>query len=189
MFSLVKQALSRETPQGSWGVLAEFEDAASLYHACEGVRDAGYEKWDAHTPFPVHGLERAMGLKPSVVPWIVLAGGLTGAGLAFLMQWWISVEAYPLVISGKPYNSWPAFVPVTFEAGVLLGSFGAFFGWMGLNQLPQLYHSIFRSERFERASDDAFFISIETADAKFDEQETQALLQRLGARHVEMVEH
>jgi hypothetical protein len=189
MLSLVKEMLSGRVPVGHYGLLAEFESATALYGACEGVRDAGYQRWDAHSPFPVHGLERAMGLKPSPVPWIVLGAALAGAGLAFLLQWWVSVKAYPLVISGKPLNSWPAFVPVTFELGVLLGSFGAVFGMLGISQLPQLYHSLFRSARFERVTDDAFFISIQADDPRYEHDRTVALLERLGATHVELVEH
>jgi hypothetical protein len=147
-----------------YGILAEYETPADLYHACEKVRDAGYGAWDAHTPFPVHGLERAMGLRPSIVPWIVCVMGFSGAALGFLLQWWTSAVDYPLIISGKPFNSYPAFVPVTFELGILLGSFGAVFGMFGLNKLPTLYHSVFNSRRFARCTDDRFFISIEARD-------------------------
>jgi len=189
MLSLVKELLSGQVPTGHYGLLAEYDSASALYAACEGVRDAGYSKWDAHTPFPVHGLERAMGLKPSPVPWIVLGAALTGSSLAFLLQWWVSVKASPLIIAGKPLNSWPAFIPVTFELGVLLGSFGAVFGMLAINQLPQLYHSLFRSERFERVTDDRFFISIEADDPRYEHDRTVALLEKLGAKHVELVEH
>ena len=171
-----------------YGLLAEFETAAALYHACERVRDAGYVAWDAHSPFPVHGLERAMGLKRSVVPWIVAICGFTGAGLGFLMQWWMSAVDYPLIIAAKPYNSYPAFVPVTFEAGILLGSFGAVFGMFGLNKLPTLYHSLFHSRRFARVTDDRFFISIESRDPSYDSAKTKALLKDAGAVAVEEVE-
>ena len=105
-------------PKGPYyGILAEFATPADLYHACERVRDAGFTRWDAHTPFPVHGLEGAMGLRRSPLPWIVLVMGLTGAALGFVLQWWVHASAYPLVISGKPFFSWPAFIPITFEVG------------------------------------------------------------------------
>lgn len=172
-----------------YGLLAEYETPADLYHACEKVRDAGYGAWDAHTPFPVHGLEKAMGLGTSIVPWIVCVMGFSGAAMGFLLQWWTSAVDYPLIISGKPFNSYPAFVPVTFELGILLGSFGAVFGMFGLNKLPTLYHSLFNSKRFLRFSDDRFFISIEARDPKYDPEKTRKLLESTGARHVEEVEN
>ena len=171
-----------------YGLLAEFETAATLYHACERVRDAGYVVWDAHSPFPVHGLERAMGVRRSMVPWIVAICGFSGAGLGFLMQWWMSAVDYPLIIAAKPFNSYPAFVPVTFELGILLGSFGAVFGMLGLNKLPTLYHSLFHSRRFARVTDDRFFISIEARDPNYDPTKTKSLLKEAGAVAVEEVE-
>jgi hypothetical protein len=112
--SLRMPLLLPQLPKGPYyGILAEFATPADLYHACERVRDAGFTRWDAHTPFPVHGLEGAMGLRRSPLPWIVLGMGLTGAVLAFLLQWWVHASAYPLVISGKPFFTWPAFMPVT----------------------------------------------------------------------------
>ena len=174
-------------PGDSFGLVAEFRTPAELYHACEAVRDAGYTRWDAHAPFPVHGLERAMGLKPSKLPWIVLVMALGGAAAGMALQGWVATIAYPLVISGKPFFSWPAFVPVTFELGVLGGALGAVFGMFALNQLPTLYHPLFGSARFERASDDGFFISIESWDPQFDSAKTAELLRGLGATHVEPV--
>ncbi|MEM7157784.1 MAG: DUF3341 domain-containing protein [Myxococcota bacterium] len=171
-----------------YGLLAEYETPADLYKACEKVRDAGYGAWDAHTPFPVHGLEKAMGLRPSIVPWIVFVMGFSGASLGFLLQWWTSVVDYPLIISGKPYNSYPAFVPVVFELGILLGSFGAVFGMFGLNRLPTLYHSLFNSSRFSRVTDDRFYISIEARDPKYDPEKTRELLDSTQALHIEEVE-
>ncbi len=171
-----------------FGLLAEYETAADLYHACERVRDAGFGAWDAYSPFPVHGLEKAMGLRASLVPWIVLVMGFTGAALGFSLQYWSSVIEYPLIISAKPYNSYPAFVPVTFELGILLGSFGAVFGMFGLNRLPQLYHSLFKSKRFEKVTDDKFFIAIEARDPRYETEKTRALLLETGATAVEEVE-
>jgi hypothetical protein len=181
--------LKPELPEGTehFGVLARFEGPRDLYHACEEVRDAGYTRWDAHTPFPVHGLDAAMGMSPSRLPWIVLVTGLSGAVGGMLLQWWISVKAYPLVISGKPLFSWPAFVPVTFELGVLCGALGAVFGMFALNKLPMLYHPLFRSQEFERVSDDGFFISVEAWDPKFDASRTADLLRKAGARSVELI--
>ena len=180
---------STRLPKGPYyGILAEFATPADLYHACERVRDAGFTRWDAHTPFPVHGLEGAMGLRRSPLPWIVLVMGLTGAALGFGLQWWVHAMAYPLVISGKPYFSWPAFIPITFEVGVLFAALGAVFGMLGLNRLPMHHHPLFRSKVFERVTDDAFFISIESWDPRFDPSATGKLLESLGARSVELLE-
>ena len=178
-----------QLPEGpSFGLLAEFANPAELYHACERVRDAGYTRWDAHSPFPVHGLEQAMGIRRSILPWIILAAGLTGAVLGFALQWWVHASAYPLTISGKPFFAWPAFIPITFELGVLFGAFGAVLGMFGLNRLPMHYHPLFHSKVFERVTDDAFFISIESWDPKFDSSATRTLLEGLGAKRVELVE-
>jgi Alternative complex III, ActD subunit len=170
-----------------YGILAQFDSPTALLAAAEGARDAGYTRWDAHTPFPVHGLERAMGLRSSPVGWFVLLGGLSGAAGGMLLQWWVSTLAYPLVISGKPLFSWPAFVPIMFECGVLGGALGAVLGFLFLARLPHHHHPLFNSERFERVTDDAFFLSIEAADPRFEREATAGLFSRLGAVHVEIV--
>lgn len=172
-----------------WGVLAEFETAQTIYHACQKVRDAGFTHWDAHTPFPVHGLDGAMGLKKSVLPWIVLVCGLTGTTTAITLQWWVHAVEYPLVISGKPLFALPAYVPIIFELSVIFSAFAAVIGMLALNGLPRLHHPLLAVERFERASDDRFFISIEARDAKFDAAKTAEFLHSIGARHVELVEN
>ena len=127
-----------------------------------------------------------MGLKRSWVSAFCLVLGLGGAAAGMLMQWWVSAEAYPLVISGKPFFSWPAFVPIMFECGVLGGAFGAVFGFLFQARLPQHHHALFNSEYFNKSTDDGFFISIEAADAKFDQ--AKSLLEDLGAVHIETVE-
>jgi hypothetical protein len=181
--------LMNRLPTGPYfGILAEFATPADLYQACERVRDAGFTKWDAHTPFPVHGLEKAMGIRRSPLPWIVLVTGLAGAAAGFGLQVWVHSVAYPLVISGKPFISWPAFIPITFELGVLGAAAGAVFGMLGLNGLPMHYHPLFKSKVFEQVTDDAFFISIESWDPRFDPASTGKLLESLGARSVELVE-
>ncbi len=172
-----------------YGALARFENTAALYHACEHVRDAGYMKWDAHTPFPVHGLENAMGLKRSRVPWVSLVFALgLGTIPAFIGQVWVSSIASQQVISAKPMIPWQAFVPVTFEVSVLMGAIGALLGMAALNGLPRLHHSLFSSKAFEAASDDKFFISIEARDPKFDATATSEFLSDLGATLVELIE-
>jgi hypothetical protein len=175
-------------PDGeNYGVLAEFGSPRELMHACEKVRDAGFTRWDAHSPFPIHGLPGAMGLSPSKLPWLVLIMGLGGAIGAMTLQWWTSAVDYPLIISGKPYFSWQAFVPITFELGVLGGAVAAVFGMFAFNQLPTLYHPLFGSKRFERVTDDRFFISIEAWDPKFDIEKTREFLTGLGATGVDLI--
>ena len=129
-----------------------------------------------------------MGIRRSQLPWIGLVMGLTGAALGFALQWWVHASAYPLVISGKPYFSWPAFIPITFELGILFAALGAVFGMLGLNRLPMHNHPLFRSTVFERVSDDAFCLSIEAWDPRFDQSATRKLLESLGARSVELLE-
>ena len=172
----------------TYGLLAEYENPAQVFHACEQVRDAGFQKWDAYTPFPVHGLDGAMGLKRSPLPWVVLVMGLTGSSLAMTLQWWIHNVEYPLVISGKPLFSWQAFVPVTFELGVLFAALGAVLSIFHFSKLPRFHHPLFSSERFERATQDRFFIAIEAEDPKYDAEATRQLLEKTGAVHVEIVE-
>jgi Ni/Fe-hydrogenase subunit HybB-like protein len=187
--SRMMMPLVPQLPTGPhYGILAEFATPAALYHACEQVRDAGFTRWDAHSPFPVHGLEKAMGLRRSMLPWIVLAMGLLGAAGGFGLQWWVHADAYPLVISGKPYFAWPAMIPITFELGVLFAALGAVVGMLGLNRLPMHHHPLFRSKVFERVTDDAFFISIESWDPRFDPSATGKLLESVGARRVELLE-
>ncbi len=179
---------SAAAPAPTYGVLAEFDTVAALLAAARGVRDAGYRRWDAHSPFPVHGLDRAMGVRPTLLPWLVLGGGLAGAGGSLLLQWWTNAIDYPYVISGKPFFSLPANIPVIFESTVLLAALTAFFGMLALNRLPELYHPVFKSDRFRRVTSDRFFIVIEAADPRFDPQRTPALLRSLGATAVEVLE-
>jgi hypothetical protein len=176
-----------DTKTKPFGLLAEFPTASALYRACERVRDAGYTVWDAHSPFPVHGLEKAMGLPSSRLPFIVLFAALAGMGGAFYLQSWVHAIDYPLVISGKPFWSWQAFVPVTFEVTILCGAFGAVLGMLHLNKLPRHHHPLFRSKRFEKVTDDAFFISVEAADPKYDDEATRRLLEQAGATAIEQV--
>jgi hypothetical protein len=171
----------------TYGLLIEFDDANQLVQACEQVRDAGYRRWDAFTPFPIHGMDRAMGIRGTRLPWIVLGGGLTGLGLALLMQWWMNAVDYPFQISGKPFFGLPATIPVTFELTVLFSALTTFFGMWGLNGMPRLHHPLFSSERFLRVTQDRFFIAIESSDPRFDLRATRQLAESLGGTAVEEV--
>jgi hypothetical protein len=168
--------------------LAQYDTTAKVLHAAEKVRKAGYTKFDAHTPFPVHGMDGAMGLKDSPVGWIVFFCGLTGVSSALLMMWWMGGVDYPLVIGGKPGFTLPSSVPIMFELMVLLSAFGALFGMLGLNKLPRHHHPVFESETFRSASDDKFFISIESEDPKFDLAETKSVLESTHPTTLEVVE-
>lgn len=168
--------------------LAEFDNPDAIIHAAEKVRDAGFEKWDVHTPYPVHGMDGAMGMPDSRLGWIVLMCGLTGLSLAILMIQWMNGHDYPLIIGGKPPDAIASMVPIMFELTVLLSAFGAVFGMLGLNELPKHHHAVFYSDRFESFSHDKFFISIEAADKRFDLEKTRKLLESLHATHVELVE-
>ncbi len=171
-----------------WGLLAEFESTGDLLDAATAVRDAGYTRWDAHTPFVLHGLDEAMGIRASKLPLVVAAGGATGTAVGIALQWWTNAVDYPFLISGKPFFSLPANIPIAFETTILFAALSALIGMLALNGLPRLFHPLFRSERFRRATDDGFFISIEAADANFDQEATRRLLQEHGAVSVEEVE-
>ncbi len=165
-------------------LVAEFDDVGGVTRAARAVRDAGYVQFDVYSPFPIHGIERAMGLRPTHLPWIVLASGLTGTTLALFFQWWTNAHDYAFKISAKPLFGVPANIPITFEFTVLLAAFGAFFGMLVLNRLPEHHNPLFENERFRRATDDGFFLAIEARDPRFDEARTRALLQSLTQRPV-----
>ena len=168
--------------------LAQYDTSAKVLHAAERVRKAGYTKFDTHTPFPIHGMDAAMGLPDSRVGWIVFFSGLTGVSGAYLMMWWMGGVDYPLIVGGKPGFTLPSSVPIMFELMVLLSAFGALFGMLHLNKLPRHHHPVFESDTFRAASDDKFFISIEADDPKFDVDKTRALLAGAHAANVEVIE-
>jgi hypothetical protein len=159
-----------------WGLLAEFQTPQDLVRAAARVRDAGYTKWDAHTPFPVHGLDGAMGIRTTRLPFFVLGAAMLGTTTGLTMQYWMNAVDYKLIISGKPFNSLPADIPVTFELTVLLASLTAFIGMLILNNLPRFNHPLFRNGAFRRATSDSFFLAIEADDPRFDREKTEQLL-------------
>ena len=167
-----------------YGMTAEFDDPHHLVSAAYEARRAGYTKMDAYTPQPVEGLAEALNLPRSRVPLIVLVGGLTGATAGILLQYWVSVIAYPINVGGRPLASWPMFVPVTFEMTILFSSLAAVVGMIAVNGLPMPYHPIFNAKHFERASQDGFFLCIEATDPLFDPERTREFLQSLHPREV-----
>lgn len=167
--------------------LAEFDTPGACLRAAEKLHRAGYKSFDTHTPFPVHGMDKAMGLGDSKLGWIVLPIGMSGTLGAFAMMFWMNGIDYPLVIGGKPPGSIPSMIPIMFELTVLLSSFAAVLGMFGLNKLPRHHHPIFYSERFAAFSNDKFFVSVEADDAKWHIDETKALLESTHATHVELV--
>jgi hypothetical protein len=170
------------------GLLAEYESVDEILKAARAVRRAGFTRWDVHSPFPIHGIDYAMGIKPTILPWLVLGGGLTGLTTAIWLQWYCNAFDYQFLISGKPVWSFPANVPVMFELTVLFSALTAVFGMLGLNHLPQLYNPLFKSARFKRVTSDRFFVVIDASDKKFSEEETTRLLTEAGAKSVERVE-
>jgi len=176
------------TKSDTYGVLAEFDTAHGIYIAAEKVREAGYTRWDALTPFPVHGLERVMGLEASRVPIVALVMALCGACLGLALEYWTSAVDYPLVIAGKPFFSWPAFVPVIFELTVLFGAAGALLSSLFFARLPRWYHPSFYGQASGRVSDDRFCLLILAADPRFDAAKTVEFCQQLSPRSVELIQ-
>jgi Protein of unknown function (DUF3341) len=173
-----------------YGYLAEFDSAKKIHHAAEKVRDAGFSSWDVHTPFPIHGMDEAMGLGRSILPRFVLIGGACGTMTAFILQYATQVLIYPTVVQAKPANIFttPAFFPVMFELTILFSAFTCLFTCLAMMKLPRLNHPLFNSERFKRFSDDKFFLCIEHRDPKFSREKTKVMLEELGATSVELVE-
>ncbi len=171
----------------TYAMIAEFADTTDLYHAAEKTRDAGYSRWDVYSPFPIHGMDAAMGLTKSPLAWLVFFGGLTGALTGLGLQWWTSVVDYQLIVQGKPFFSLPAFFPIIFELTILLSAFTTVFGLMLLCRLPQFNHKIFAWDGFKRVTDDAFFLAIESSDPKFSDNETRKFLNEIGATEINVI--
>lgn len=172
-----KEAEAPATEAPLHGLLAEYETPTELVEAAKRVRDAGFKKWDTYSPFPVHGIDPAMGIKPTILPWIVLVAGLTGCGGGLLLQWWTNTYDYKWLISGKPFFSIPANIPITFEMTILLSAVTTLFAMLILNGLPRPHHPLDFKKRFARVTDDRFFLLIEAIDPKFDEADTRELLE------------
>jgi Alternative complex III, ActD subunit len=168
----------------TYGVIGEFATPEELVRAATKTREAGYHRLEAYTPFPVEGLSEALRLPRNKVPLVTLIGGLLGGLTGFGFQYWANVISYPWNVGGRPFNSWPAWIPVTFELTVLGASLFATFGMLALNGLPQPHHPLFNAERFKMASTDRFFLCIEARDPKFELAEAARLLQGLQAQHV-----
>jgi hypothetical protein len=189
---------SRPVPQGHqepagrppiYGLLAEFSNPTALLEAARRVRAEGYEKVDAYTPYPMHELFDVLDIHDKRLQLTVLGAGIVGAFVGFGLCYWTQAIAYPLNIGGRPYNSWPSFIPVTFEVTILFAAFTAVIAMIAMNGLPMPYHPLFNVRRFaERASQDGLFLAIEAGDPKFDRDQTRVFLQGLGAREVNEVE-
>jgi hypothetical protein len=171
-----------------YGLMAEFADADQLVAATRRAHEQGYRRMEAYSPFPVEGLAEITGARGRRLPLIVLAGGLLGGIGGLLLQWYASTISYPFNVGGRPYASWPNFVPIAFETTILLAGFAAVLGMLWLNNLPEPYHAVFNAARFERASQDRFFLCIEASDPQFDIKQTGDFLQSLGAERVAVVE-
>jgi hypothetical protein len=163
----------------TYGLIAEFEAPDALLRAAEAASLHGYKKMDAYSPFPIDGLGEAVGLKGNRVAVITLVGGISGGLTGYFMQWYANVVSYPINIGGRPYHSWPAFIPITFELTILFAALSAAFGMFALNHLPQLHHPIFNGQDFKRASKDRFFLCIQTRDPSFELIKTGMFLMSL----------
>ena len=172
-----------------YGMGAEFPSAKALFEAAEKIRDKGFKKWDVHSPFPIHGMDAAMGLGKSWLSAVVLCGGITGLLTAVVLEFYPSIIEYKLVVDGKPVTlaTVPAYFPIMFELTVLCSAFACVFALLVMNQLPKWYHPIFNWDRFAKVTDNGFFLVIEARDPQFSETKTRALLEEIGGAHVTLV--
>ncbi len=193
-----------QSPGKLHGVIAEFETVNDIMRAAKKTRAEGFKRWDVHSPFPIHGIDAAIGIRPTILPWIVLICGITGmlVGLALVLGTMATdsidlpglpgaaapIRGYTFLISGKPFNSFPAFIPVVFETTILLSAFGAVFGMLLLNRLPKLANPLLKSVNFRRVTADRFFIEVQALDRRFDKDKTTEFLKGLGAVSVELIE-
>ena len=172
-------------PTGTHGVMAEFDTADALVHASHRAYAEGYRKMDAYSPFPIEALDEAIGIPHTILPWLVLFGGLLGGMAGYGLEYWISVINYPIVIGGKPFHSWPNFIPVWFELTVLGASLTAVIGMLGLNGLPQPYHPVFNIDNFrEHGQKDKFYLVVEATDPKFNVEQIRKFFSGVHASNV-----
>jgi hypothetical protein len=171
-----------------YGIMGEFNNPSDLVAAARRTYEAGYRRINGYSPYPIEELSEAIGFTRTSLPLIVLIGGILGGLGGFFMQYWMEVVAYPLNVGGKPYNSWPAFIPITFECTVLVAAFAAVLGMLVLNKLPQPYHPVFNAPNFALATRDRFFLVIEANDPRFSHDETKQFLNTVGAKNVSDVE-
>ena len=171
-----------------YGVMAEFKSPEALLEAAQKTSQKGFKRIEAYSPFPIHGLAEALGMRDTRLPFIVLLGGILGGLGGFFLQYYASVISYPLNIGGRPLNSWPAFIPITFEMTILGAALSAVLGMLALNGLPMPYHPVFNAEIFQKASKDGFFLFIRAADPQFEEKKVREFLQSLNPIALEDVE-
>jgi hypothetical protein len=173
-----------------YGYLAEFESASALYKGAEKIRDAGFKKWDCYSPYPIHGMDHAMGMRRSILPYFVFFGGSTGLLTGFSLAYITQIMIYPTVVQAKPANIFTtsAFFPIMFELTILFSGFTVLFCLLGLMGLPRWNHPLFASRQFHRATDDGFFIAVEARDPNFSPEDTKALLAEAGGKNIELVE-
>ncbi len=171
-----------------YGLMAEFDTATQMVEAARKIREAGYKKTDGFSPFPLHEIDEALGIKRSILPYLVFGGAVVGAIAGLGLQYFVHVQDYPLIVGGRPFFSLPSFIPATYELTILFAGFTAVFGMLFLNGLPQPYHPVFNVPRFALASREKFFLLIETKDAKFDYEETRSFMQSLNPQEVFDVE-
>lgn len=172
----------------AYGIVAEFDTPAATMHAAEKVRDHGFTRWDVFTPYPVHGMDKAMGLRNSRVGWFTFIGGVTGYITGMLMIWYMNAHDYAITVGGKPMFSPIYAFPPSYELTILFGAFGSLFGMLFLNRLPKLYHPLLKTRRFSLVTHDKFFVVIECDDPKYSESETRKLLESAGCKHIEVAE-
>lgn len=170
-----------------YGMMAEFDSASALVAAAHKTHESGYKKIDAYSPFPVEGLAEAIGFHKNGVPLVTLVGALIGGLGGYLMQYWMMAVSYPINVGGRPYNSWPAFIVITFEMTILFGGLAAVFGMLALNGLPMPYHPVFNVPRFAMATKDRFFLIVFSTDPKYDRIGTRQFLESLGPRSLSEV--
>ena len=172
-----------------YGLMAEFDTPTELVDAARQVRDAGYKKTDAFSPFPLHEIDEALGIRRSILPYLVFGGGVVGLLTGLGLQWFTHVWEYPIIVGGRPHFSLPAFIPPAYELTILFTAFTAVFGMLFLNGLPRPYHPVFNVPRFALATREKFFLIIQSDDPKYDYAETRAFMEGLGGQEVFDVEN